>query len=137
MPTSVTIDSSRTTIIDGETINELDGELVTYSGTETMTPEEADITGNLEFTVDGLAIFEDDDDTSTYLYSNNVVTLVDENGESNEFTCTFTGSDILDLTMSISIDTSFNEPLLMILGYPEGNISVSQNYSMTINANRQ
>ena len=137
MPTSVTIDSSRTTIIDGETVNELDEEIVTYSGTETMTPEEADITGNLEFTVDGLAIFEDEDDTSTYLYSNNVVTIIDENGEANEFTCTFTGSNMLELTMSISIDTSFNEPFLMIFGYPEGNISVSQNQSMTINAIRQ
>ena len=37
-PTSVTIDSSMPTIIDGETVNELDGEVTTYSGTETMTP---------------------------------------------------------------------------------------------------
>ena len=134
-PTSVTIDSSMTTIIDGETVNELDGEVMTYSVTETMTPEEADITGNLEFTDNGLAI--EDDDTSTYLYSNNVVTITDENGEINELTCSFTGSDILELTMSLSMDTSYNEPILMMLGYPEGNISISVNQSITINAIRQ
>ena len=65
-PTSVTIDTSMTTIIDGETVNDLDGEIMTYSGTETTTPAEAGIDGNLEFTDNGLAIFDADDDTSIY-----------------------------------------------------------------------
>ena len=134
-PTSVTIDTSMTTIIDGQTVNELDGQIMTYSGTETMTPEEADIEGTLEFTDNGQAIF-DTDDTSTYFYSNNVVTIIDEDGESNEFTCIFTGADILALTMSYSMDTSYNEPMLMILGYPTGDISISANQTWTINCSR-
>ena len=135
-PTSVTIDTSMTTIIDGETVNDLDGEIMTYSGTETTTPAEAGIDGNLEFTDNGLAIFDADDDTSIYSYSNNVVTIINDDGELTEFTCTFTGSDILALTMSYGMDTSYNEPMLIFLGYPEGNISISANQSLTINASR-
>jgi hypothetical protein len=135
-PTSVTIDTSMITIIDGETVNYLDGEIMTYSGTETTTPAEAGIDGNLEFTDNGLAIFDADDDTSIYSYSNNVVTIINDDGELTEFTCTFTGSDILALTMSYGMDTSYNEPMLIFLGYPEGNISISANQSLTINASR-
>jgi len=140
-PTSVTIDTSLTTIIDGEIVNELDfgygPETLTYSGSETITPEEADMTGTLEFTDNGQAIFEDEDDTSTYLYSNDVVKIIDDDGDTTELTCLFTGSDNLALTMSFSMDTSFNEPMLMIFGYPEGNISISGNETRTINAIRQ
>ena len=50
--------------------------------------------------------------------------------ESNAFTCTFTGSDILALTFQASMDTSYNEPGLIMLGYPEGNISISANYHL-------
>ena len=52
---------------------------MTYSGSITMTPEESGINGNMEFTDNGLAITFDD--TSTYFYSNNVVTITDEDGE--------------------------------------------------------
>ena len=135
-PNSVTIDTSMTTIIDGQTVNELDGDIVTYSGTETMTPTEAGIDGNMEFTDNGEAITFDD--TSTYFYSNNVVTIIDEDGESTDLTCTFTGSDLLALTMSASMDTSWNEPMLILLdpSYTEGNISISANQSWTINCSR-
>jgi hypothetical protein len=107
---------------------------VTYSGTLTMTPEEADIEGDAEFTADGE--FITDDEISSYTYSNNVVTIIDEDGESMEFTCTFTGSDLLALTMSESMDTSWNEPQLIMLGYPEGNISISAVSAFTINLSR-
>ena len=133
-PTSVTQDSSLTTIIDGETVTDLMGEIMTYSGTLTMTPEEADIEGDAEFTADGE--FITDDEISSYTYSNNVVTIIDEDGESMEFTCTFTGSDLLALTMSESMDTSWNEPELIMLGYPEGNISISAVSAFTINCSR-
>ena len=132
-PTSVEKDSSLTTIIDGQTVNELNGEIMTYSGTETMTPEEADMTGTLEFTDNGQAITFDD--TSTYSYSNNIVTIQGPS-DTMEFTCTFTGADILALTMSYSMDTSYNEPMLMILGYPTGDISISANQTWTINCSR-
>ena len=135
-PNFVTIDSSMTTIIDGDTVNDLDGEIMTYSGTETTTPADAGINGNLEFTDNGLAIFDADDDTSIYSYSNNVVTIIDDDGELTEFTYIFTGSDILTLTISYDMDTSYNEPMLIFLGYPEGNISVSATQSLTINASR-
>ena len=53
-PNSVTQDSSMITIIDGQTVDELDfgdgPEIMTYSGSVTMSPEEADLTGTLEFT---------------------------------------------------------------------------------------
>ena len=78
-PTSVTQDSSLTTIIDGDTVTDLMGETMTYSGSITMTPEESGVDGNMEFTDNGLAITFDD--TSTYIYSNNVVTITDEDGD--------------------------------------------------------
>jgi len=133
-PTSVTQDSSLTTIIDGQTVTDLMGETMTYSGSTTMTPEEFGVNGNMQFTDNGLAITFDD--TSTYFYSNNVVTITDEDGDAMPLTCTFTGSDILALTFSNSMDTSYNEPGLIMLGYPEGNISISANASFTINCSR-
>ena len=133
-PTSVTQDSSLTTIIDGEIVTDLMGEIMTYSGTLTMTPEEAGIEGDAEFTADGEFITIDE--TSSYTYSNNVVTIIDEDGESMEFTCTFTGSDLLALTMSQSMDTSWTEPGLIMQGYPEGNISISAVSALTINCSK-
>ena len=135
-PTSVTIDSSMTTIIDGQTVYELNGDTITYSGSETTTPAQAGIDGNLEFTNNGLAIFHADNDTSTYFYANNMLTIIDDDGESTEFNCTFTGSDILAMTMSFGMDTAYNEPMLMFFGYPEGNINITVNQSMTINTSR-
>lgn len=134
-PTSVTQDSSLTTIIDGEIVTDLMGEIMTYSGSVTMTPEEADLTGTLEFTDNGQAIFSGEGDTSTYIYSNNIITIIDEDGESNELTCTFIGSNIA-LTMSESMDTSWTDPDLIMLGYPEGNISISAVSALTINCSK-
>lgn len=134
-PTSVTQDSSLTTIIDGEIVTDLMGEIMTYSGSVTMTPEEADLTGTLEFTDNGQAIFSGEGDTSTYIYSNNIITIIDEDGESNELTCTFIGTNIA-LTMSESMDTSWTDPDLIMLGYPEGNISISAVSALTINCSK-
>ena len=55
-PTSVVMDSSLTTTIAGEVVQELDGELMTYSGSQTMTAEEAGIEGSIEFTAYGWKI---------------------------------------------------------------------------------
>ena len=138
-PTSVTQDSSMLTTIDGQTVNEIDGEIMTYSGSLTMTPEEADITGTLEFTDNGLAIFAGEGDTSTYFYSNNMLTIIDDDGESTELTCAFTGSNIVALTMSQGMDTAWTDPMLILLdpiNYTQGNISISFSYGMTINASK-
>ena len=97
-PTSVVLDSSLTTTIDGEIVYELGGEVVSWAGSETMTPEEAGFEGNIEFTDDGLAIT---DDTSSYTYSNNVLTI----DEDLTFTCSLTSTS-LSLTMEESMDTA-------------------------------
>ena len=62
-----------TTIIDGQTVTDLMGQTMTYSGSITMTPEEFGVNGNMHFTDNGLAITFDD--TSTYTYLNDVVTI--------------------------------------------------------------
>ena len=75
-PTSVVQDSSQTVTINGEIIYEMDGELLTFSGSQTMTPEEADMQGNMEFTSDGKMLV--DGDEMDYTYANNVLTITDE-----------------------------------------------------------
>ena len=81
-PTSVDIDSSMTTTIAGDIIDVFDfgdgPEILSYSGSQTMTPEEADIEGDIEFTADGKFIT---DDTASYTYSNNVLTIIEYDDE--------------------------------------------------------
>ena len=124
-PTSVILDSSMTTTINGEIVYELGGQVMTYAGSETMTPEEADFEGNIEFTDDGLAIT---DDTSSYTYSNNILTIDSAGQEILVFNCLLTSTELL-LTNESSFDTAWNE-----LGI--GAITISSYRAMTINCSR-
>jgi hypothetical protein len=136
-PTSVDIDSSMTTTIAGDIIDVFDfgdgPEILSYSGSQTMTPEEADMEGTMEFTADGYAIFAGED-TSLYTYSNDMLIIIDED-EEMEFACTFTETD-LTLTMEESMDTAFTEPMLVMLGFANGDVTVSASQRMTINCSR-
>jgi hypothetical protein len=136
-PTSVDKDSSTTTTIAGEIVYEFDFgdglEILTYSGSQTMTPEEADMEGTMEFTADGYAIFAGED-TSLYTYSNDMLIIIDED-EEMELACTFTETD-LTLTMEESMDTAFTEPMLVMLGFANGDVTVSASQRMTINCSR-
>ena len=127
-PTSVIIDSSMTTTINGEIVYELGGQVMTYAGSETMTPEEAEFEENIEFTDDGLAIFEDDQDESYYTYSNNVLTVSEEGEDSMTFACTLTSTN-LSLIMEESMDTAWFEPGM-------GDITISAYYGQTIHCTR-
>ena len=131
-PTSVDVDSSMTTTIAGEVVQELDGELMTYSGSQTMTAEEAGFEGSIEFTAYGEAITLED--TSSYTYLNNVLTIIDED-EDMTFTCSVTSTS-LSLTFEASMDTAFNEPSLIMLGYANGDITISSYFGQTINCSR-
>ena len=135
-PTSVILDSSMTTTIAGDIIDVFDfgdgPEILSYSGSQTMTPEEADIEGNIEFTDDGLVITEDDQDESYYTYSNNVLTIIDED---LTFVCSVT-STTLSLTRVESMDTAFTVPELLMFGFANGDVTISQSRGMTINCSR-
>ena len=98
---------------------------LTYSGSMTMTPEEADVFEEIEFTNNGKVLVEDD--TLDYTYSNNVLTITDED---STFTvpCSFTQTD-LSLTLEVSQDTAWNQPGM-------GDISISVYMSQTIHCSR-
>ena len=132
-PTSVVIDSSVTTTIAGEVVQELDGELITYSGSQTMTAEEAGYEGSIEFTAYGEAITLED--TSSYTYLNNVLTMTAEDDEEMTFACSVTSTS-LSLTFEASMDTAFNEPSLIMLGFANGDITISSYFGQTINCSR-
>ena len=126
-PTSVDIDSSLTTTINGEIIYDLQGEVMTYSGSQTMTPEEAEMEGSLEFTADGYAIIAGED-TSLYTYSNDILIIIEDGEEEIEFVCAFTETD-LTLTMEASMDTAWFETGM-------GDIAISAYMGRTIHCSR-
>ena len=132
-PTSVVLDTSQTVTIAGDTIEEFDfgdgPEVLSYSGSETMTPAQAGFSGNIELTADGKAIT---DDTSSYTYSNNVLTIIDED---LTFACSLTSTS-LSLTREESMDTAFNNPGLMMFGFANGDVTVSSYRGMTIHCSR-
>ena len=127
-PNSVILYSSLTTTINGEIVYELGGQVMTYAGSETMTPEEAEVPENIELTDDGLAIIEDDQDESYYTYSNNVLTISEDGEELMTFACTLTATN-LSLTTQESIDTAWFEPGM-------GDITISAYYGQTIHCTR-
>jgi hypothetical protein len=135
-PTSVDKDSSMTTTIAGEIVEELDfgdgPEVLTYSGSETMTPAEAGMEGNLEFTSDGKMFL--DGDTMNYTYSNSVLTVTDSD-TTMLLDCSFTETN-LSLTMEFSMDTAFNEPMLMLFGFANGDMTISAYMGQTIHCSR-
>jgi len=124
-PTSLVIDSSQTVTINGETVYEIDGELLTFSGSQTMTAEEADLGGNMEFTNDGK--FYEDGYEMDYTYSNNVLTITTDD-TTMVLPCSVTSTN-LSVTIEESIDTAWVEP-----GF--GDITVSAYYGQTINCSR-
>ena len=132
-PNSVDIDSSMTTTIAGEVVQELDGELTTYSGSQTMTPEEAGFDGELEFTSDGKMLLDGDEEMD-YTYSNSVLTVtVDDT--TMEWACSVTSTN-LSLTIESSMDTAFNEPMLIMLGFANGDVTISAYFGQTIHCSR-
>ena len=125
-PTSVDMDSSQTVTLNGETVYEMDGELLTFSGSQTMTAEEADLGGNMEFTNDG-KFYEDGDEVGGYTYSNNVLTITNDD-TTMVFPCSVTQTN-LSLTIEESFDTAWVEP-----GF--GDITISAYYGQTLNCSR-
>ena len=138
-PTSVDIDSSLTTTIAGEIIEEFDfgdgTEVLSYSGSETMTPEEAGFDGELEFTSDGKMLVDGDEEMD-YTYSNSVLTVtVDDT--TMEWACSVTSTN-LSITIEESMDTSWFEPGMgdiTISAYAGQTIHWSRNTSGAINTN--
>jgi len=126
-----------TTTIAGDIIDVFDfgdgPEILSYSGSQTMTPEEADIEGNIEFTADGLAITDGENDSYTYL--NNVLTIDSAGVVMMAFNCSVTSTS-LTLTMESSQDTAFTEPMLVMFGFANGDVTISQSRGMTINCSR-
>ena len=136
-PTSVDIDSSMTTTIAGEIVEEFDfgdgPEILSYSGSETMTPEEAGFDGELEFTSDGKMLVDGDEEMD-YTYSNSVLTVtVDDT--TMEWACSVTSTN-LSLTIESSMDTAFTEPMLVMLGFANGDVTVSGYMAQTVHCSR-
>ena len=128
-PTSVDIDSSLTTTIAGEIIEEFDfgdgTEVLSYSGSETMTPEEAGFDGELEFTSDGKMLVDGDEEMD-YTYSNSVLTVtVDDT--TMEWACSVTSTD-LSLTIEFSMDST-----LTTSGIP---ITISMYFGQIVHCSR-
>ena len=117
-PTSVVIDSSSEVTINGAVVDSL-----TYSGSITMTPNDADIFGEIEFSDNGKMFVEDD--TMDYTYSNNVLTIID--GESHILDCSVTQTN-LSLTMEESMDTAWSEMGMAI--------TAKASYGQTIHCSR-
>ena len=99
--TSVDIDTSSTVTINGVVVDSLSG-----SGSITMTPTDADIFEEIEFTNNGKMFV--DGDTADYTYSNNLLTVDFGNGEVEEVSCSFTSTD-LSITLAESMDTAWTE----------------------------
>ena len=118
--TSVDIDTSVTVTMMGMVVDSLSG-----SGSITMTPNDADIFEEVEFTNNGKMFV--DGDTADYTYSNNLLTVDFGNGEVEEVSCSFTVTD-LSITLEETIDTAWTE-----MGIP---ITVSIYWGQTIHCSR-
>jgi hypothetical protein len=99
--TSVDIDTSTTVTINGVVVDSLSG-----SGSITMTPNEADMFEEIEFTNNGKMFV--DGDTADYTYSNNLLTVDFGDGDTEEVSCSFTATD-LSITLEDNLDTAWNE----------------------------
>ena len=99
--TSVDIDTSITVTINGVVVDSLSG-----SASITMTPTDADIFEEIEFTNNGKMFV--DGDTADYTYSNNLLTVDFGNGEVEEVSCSFTATD-LSITLEDNMDTAWTE----------------------------
>tara|TARA_X000000368_G_scaffold396815_1_gene365395 strand:- start:134 stop:769 length:636 start_codon:yes stop_codon:yes gene_type:complete len=123
-PNSISVNSNYTVSILGQNIQSFD---TSY----TMTPEEAGIEGNIQFTSDGNVITTNDDgntETDTYTTSGDTVTVVsiDDSGYSEIQIGTFT---VTNTTLSFTIsesDSSTDDGML-----------IENSYDMTYNCTRQ
>jgi len=78
-------------VIANQTVSMAGQILESFDTSFTMTPEEAEIQGNIEFTNDGTVITTNDDgnlETDTYSISGNTITVTDSYGEENIATYT-------------------------------------------------
>tara|TARA_B100000902_G_C26848880_1_gene687134 strand:+ start:143 stop:655 length:513 start_codon:yes stop_codon:yes gene_type:complete len=118
-PTSISGNSTQTVVVLGQTVESFDT-------TFTMTPEEANMEGPVEFTDNGQFITPED--TSTYVYSNNTITMTDDEGDVENFTCTVTKT---------TLEMTFTESEVTTEDYMGVEATVTENMEMTINATRQ
>jgi hypothetical protein len=118
-PTSVVSDSSVTVTMGGIVIDSLSG-----SGSITMNPNEAGIEGNLEFTNNGEMFV--DGDTLDYVYSNNTLTLTDDDSTFS-IPCSVSQMELSLQLFQMSMDTSWVDILP---------ISISVTFSQTIYCSR-
>jgi hypothetical protein len=119
-PNSVVTDSSMTVTMMGMVIDSLSG-----SGSTTESADSAGITGYLEFTNNGELFV--DDDTLNYIYSNNMLTLTDEDSTFS-VPCSFSQTELSITINEMNIDSSWVEMGMAI--------SISMTYSQTIHCSR-
>ena len=129
--TSVDIDTSSTVTINGVVVDSLSG-----SGSITMTPNDADIFEEVEFTNNGKMFV--DGDTADYTYSNNLLTVDFGNGEVEEVSCSFTATD-LSITLEDNMDTAWTEMgmAITISVYWGQTIHCSRNTVITTNVSQR
>lgn len=117
-PTSISGTSSMSVVVLGETIDSFDT-------TFTMTAAEAGMDGDVEFTSDGKMYI--DGDTNTYSYSDNMLTITDDDGtETNSCIVTSTS-----LTLMFSDTDTYTEDYMGL------EATITETADMTLNATRQ
>ncbi|MEC9209000.1 MAG: hypothetical protein VX762_01080 [Bacteroidota bacterium] len=119
-PTSVDLDTSLTVTMMGMVVDSMSG-----SGTVTMTPYDAGIEGNLQFTNNGNMFV--DGDTLDYVYSNNMLTITDED-TTFSIPCSFTKTSLSITIYDMNMDTSWLE-----MGIP---ISISYSVTQTVHCSK-
>ena len=120
IPTSVVSDSSVNVTINGIDIDSLSG-----SGSIIMSPDDAGIEGNLEFTNNGEMFV--DGDTLNYIYANNILTITDDDSTFS-IPCSVSQTELSLELFKMDMDTSWFE-----MGIP---ISVSMTFSQTLYCSR-
>jgi len=116
-------DPSSIDIVANTTVTLAGVELYSQDTSYTMTPEEADITGTIEFKSDGTLIGPDG--TETYTTTGNTITIIDNNGESNNGTFSVTKTN---LALTISDTDVDNDDM---------GSTITTSFDMTINCTRQ
>ena len=124
IPTTTLVNASFTMTVENEIVD-------SYDTSFTMSAQEADMPGHIEFTADGKMYVMDQsegNDTLDYSYSNNVLTTT-ENDTTETHNCTVTATN---LTIIMSDQETETEEIMPGVEATSVNI-----YEMTINATRQ
>ena len=117
-PTSISATSSMTATVMGQIVDSFDT-------TFTLAPADVGMEGDVEFTTDGNMYI--DGDTNSYTYSNNELTVTDDEGtETNSCTVTSTS-----LTVMFSDTETYTED------YMGQEATITESSDMTLNATRQ